>query len=226
MRRIRKTFSMRAVSELGRYMRGVHHLPPIRISGTLLSNGQNTRVDCWFLCSMVLIGRCPGPKSGLWVPFGSCVCNGPYGSDKRFARLYQKLQGVCTFDEFVQAYEHTKYTSFSPLRVSNSKFALRFLPYREEFLKTTQTMNLSAWHLKQFVFDDLEDDELDCDLVPISPVMAEYGFEHCETLEDIEGLKAVYRVLLKHTSCQPPAIHQACIEGRQIFTSMSRAWSG
>ncbi|KJA23304.1 hypothetical protein HYPSUDRAFT_1081302 [Hypholoma sublateritium FD-334 SS-4] len=78
----------------------------------------------------------------------------------------------------------------------------------------TNCASLSAWYLKQFVFDDLKENELDCDIVPISPVMKDYGFEHCETIEDFEGLKAVYRVLLKHTSCQPPDLHRACIEGR------------
>lgn len=169
--------------------------------------------DCWFLCSIILTGQCPGPKSDLWVPFGFCVCSGPFGSDKRLARLYQKLLEVCTFNEFVRAYETSKlYELFAS---KGFAFDIHFaLPLLEEFLKTAPRMSLSAWHLKQFVFDDLKEDELDCDLVPISPVMTDYGFEHCETLEDIEGLKGVYRVLLKHTSCQAPDLHRACVEGR------------
>ena len=172
------------------------------------------KTRCWFLCGSLLERQFPGPDSELCIPFGFCTCRLGTGSEQSLCRIYQELIDLCTFDEFLLAYETSQLYALFTSKGLGRRLGLLH-PLVEGVMKTSPWMNYSVWDLKQFVVQEPGGEEPNGTLEPpINPVNVDYGFMNCKTANEFNDLKAVYRTLFETTECSPPDLHLACIEGR------------
>lgn len=163
------------------------------------SGWPKDKQDCLHICGYVLTGRYPTPDSDLWLSFGFCTCPSHFfGIEQHLADTYKRLLNRCTFDEFFAAYKSSK---LYPLFAANDlASAFQPLPLIEELLNRSPNGHHSMWDLKHYAVRETDVDLFDS----YGPMMIqEFGFSNCDTKEEEQALKAIYRTLFLHTKYSP-----------------------
>jgi len=118
---------------------------------------------------------------------------------------------LCTFDEFIAAYESSTLLALTDIKGVCWRLESLDLEALEDILSGPPTK--SVWHLKQFVMEE------EVELIP--SVAVDYVFINCKDEEDTLNLKRLYKQILEMPKVKPPELHQAAIKG-ELFRYAGR----
>lgn len=140
----------------------------------------------------------------LYFEFGFVTGRGSEG-EQVLPGVYMSLISRCSFAEFWTAFE-----SKDLIRLMDEKGlkgARIEVQHLEAFLKIKcDDWCPTVWHLRLFVQSP--------DVDPPPHITMDYGFSNCETVEEKNILKEVYRRLLQSSLVDPMDLHAACIQGK------------
>jgi hypothetical protein len=177
--------------------------------------------DCFGLYSLILFGEYPRPHNHAWVLFGFCTCK-DQSEQEELRKYYYHLIESCTFTDFCAAYSSSSlYSMFDSRDVWFLTDIVRDWGLKlSSVLQETPRSHKSVWYLKQYV---TLDEAMDVERFVPKYFKVDYGFANCETEEDIQRLKDVYRNMLFATDADPLMLHKAAMAGYLLEYVSKRA---
>ena len=149
----------------------------------------------------------PSPLDNIWVPFGFCTCD--ENTELELGGMYEGLLRECTFQELYDVHEALQLVGLFYSK-GWANHLLKF-PFLIDVLNRSPG-SLTVWHLKQVVINNTDGHRM-----PIgASIKRDYGFINCTKREEEVEFLAAYLTFFKRPDPNPPALHEACMEG-EIF---------
>jgi len=168
--------------------------------------------ESFALYHALIHGWHPSPDFEAWIPFGFCACRSEW-QDHLLSRIYSKIVifDKCPLDKFASA--HASKSLLSLFREYGVEAGLMAIPQISEILTNKEIA--SVWHLKAYVLQELEHQEM------IASFRIDYGIINCQgVIQHIQLLKDTYKQFFKHPDGDPVELHAACMRG-EIFAHVN-----